>query len=620
MASESGADDSTALDPQRIGEVDLDGPHPAAPEPASSADISIPPAPAPGGIPEIVVPTGELTPSEVAEFFNAMDKAVRARRLYAANNPSYLAFMAALKVASRKLWDGAFSLSVVVDESGFRWEDRTFTPGEGRDNLAFQFYKDGIRLLTFMPGFEEEVDRFLDVLGRARQVDHTSADDMVTLLWEQEFAALQYSYVDALAEGIAIPEAGALTFDKIELTLVAADVSSEVSTDPRNKPEAISQGEPPVATQMLREDFEETLYFLEPLELETLRSEAEKEMVRDVKADVLNALFDRLEDPIPNRQTEILRIMRQLLPAYLSSGDLHSASTILIELNGILTGEILGETQKRDAQEIFAELSEPSVLNQLLKSLEEGAIDPGGQELRIFLTYLRPAALAPLIRATETTRHQELQTRLRTAIEGLGREHPEILSELVKNEDDIVVIGAARLAGRVALSAAVAPIASLLKHPLAEVRRAATDALVQIKSGAALDALQTVLEDSDREVRISAARGLGALRYQPARPRLESVLQGKIVRDADLTEKIAFFEAFGAVANAESVEMLEKMLNGKKLFGGKESPELRACAAMALGKVGSPLSRTALERAASDKEPMVRNAVSKALRQESQSP
>jgi hypothetical protein len=37
---------------------------------------------------------------------------------------------------------------------------------------------------------------------------------------------------------------------------------------------------------------------------------------------------------------------------------------------------------------------------------------------------------------------------------------------------------------------------------------------------------------------------------------------------------------------------------------------------MALGKVGSPASKASLTQAANDKEPMVRNAVSKALRQE----
>ncbi|HUP89272.1 MAG TPA: HEAT repeat domain-containing protein, partial [Longimicrobiales bacterium] len=370
------------------------------------------------------------------------------------------------------------------------------------------------------------------------------------------------------------------------------------------------------AASITRDDFTETLYFLEAKELEFLKKEVEKEWDRPIKADVLNALFDRLEDPVPKRQTEILRIMRQLLPAYLASGDLHSASTILIELNGILNSpELLGESQKREAQEIFAELSEPAVLNQLLKSLEEGAIDPTGEELAIFLRYLRPDALAPLIRATETTRVVELQTRLRAAIEGLGREHPEIISNLVRDKDDVVVIGAAKLAGQMGMAAAAPPLGTLLSHANPLARKAAVEALVQIKTGAALDALQNALEDDEREVRIAAARGLSSLRYQPARTRLEGLLQSKIVKNADLTEKIAFFEAFGAVANAESVLMLDRMLNGRKMFG-KESPELRACAAMALGKVGSPASKAALQNAMSDKEPMVKNAVMKALRQE----
>lgn len=608
--TETGPDGSAALDPSRIGEIDLG---PVAPE--SEAAAPAPSAPSPGGHTSTSLSV-ELTPAEVNEFFLALDKAVRARRLYASNNPAYITFLNTLKDKTRTLWDGAYSLSCVVDESGFRWEGELFAAGDGRENLSFQFYKDGVRLLTFLPGFEDEVERFLNVLSRARQIDTTGADDIVTLLWEQEFQCLQYSYVDALAEGIEIPESGPIAFDKIELTLVADDKLAPVSSDPHSQPEAIQKGMPPVASAITRDDFSETLYFLEPKELEFLQQEVEKEWNRPIKADVLNALFDRLEDPVPKRQSEILRIIRQLLPAYLASGDLRSASTILIELNAILSGgEALGESQKREAQEIFAELSEPAVLNQLLKSLEEGAIDPSGEELAIFLRYLRSDALAPLIRATETTRLPELQTRLRGAIEGLGREHPEILSSLVRDQDETVASGAARLAGQMTLASAVPPLAGLLKHASAGLRRAAVEALVQIKTGAALDALQMALEDDEREVRIAAARGLGSLRYGPARTKLEDLLQSKIVRDADLTEKIAFFEAFGAVANAESVAMLDRMLNGKKLFS-KSSPELRACAAMALGKVGSPASKAALQQAMQDKEPMVRNAVMKALRQE----
>ena len=619
LTETSGGND---MDPSRIGEIDL-GPLVEETADATPAASVAPASPAAAPVPPVAPPTDsyvvakDLTAREVSEFFASLDKAVRARRLYAANNPAYQAFLANLKNNIKGLWDGAYSLQCTVEEGGFRWEEQLFAPGEGRENLSFQFYKDGIRALSFLPGFENEVERFLDVLARARQIDNASADDMVTLLWEQEFSSLLYSYVDALAEGLEVPDSVAnFDFTKLDLSLVSADVTGSDESSRNSVPPAVQQGQPTVAQALSRDDFEETLYFLEPHEFEHLRGEVEKEMQRDIKGDVLNAMFDRLEDPTPKRQTEILRIFRQLLPAYLSSGDLRSASLILIELNGILDSrEYLGESQTREAQEIFAELSDPIVLNQLLKSLEEGAIDPTGDELAIFLRYLRPAALAPLIRAVEITRLPELQFRLRAAIEGLGRAHPQILTDLVGSDDETVVTGAARLAGQIALTQGVPGIAALLTHPATGVRRAAVEALVQIKSGAALDALQQALEDSEREVRIAAARGLGSLRYQPARARLEHVLQGKIVRDADLTEKIAFYEAFGAVANAESVAMLDKQLNGKSMFR-KESPELRACAAMALGKVGTPASRAALERASKDDNAMVRNAVLKAMRGE----
>src|SRR5688572_6464237 len=249
----------------------------------------------------------ELTPREVNEFFISLDKAVRARRLYAANNPAYQAFLATLRSHVKGLWDGTYSLSVVIEESGFRWHDQVFAAGEGRENLSFQFYKDGIRALTFLPGFENEIEPFLDVLARARQIDTTSADDMVTLLWEQEFTSLLYNYVDALVEGLEIPETGPIPVGNVELTLVSADITGS-DQSLANMPPAMQAGQPSVAQSLTRDDFEETLYFLEHSELEHLRKEVDKEMERDIKADVLAAMFDRLEDPMPKRQTEILKI------------------------------------------------------------------------------------------------------------------------------------------------------------------------------------------------------------------------------------------------------------------------------------------------------------------------
>ena len=49
-------------------------------------------------------------------------------------------------------------------------------------------------------------------------------------------------------------------------------------------------------------------------------------------------------------------------------------------------------------------------------------------------------------------------------------------------------------------------------------------------------------------------------------------------------------------------------------MGKKDDSEIRACAAMALGKVNTAKAIESLNRAAGEKDVIVRNAVSKAIR------
>jgi hypothetical protein len=91
-------------------------------------------------------------------------------------------------------------------------------------------------------------------------------------------------------------------------------------------------------------------------------------------------------------------------------------------------------------------------------------------------------------------------------------------------------------------------------------------------------------------------------------------VKGKEIRGVDLTEKMAFFEAYGAMCGDGGVTFLDELLNGKRLFGKREDPELRACAAMALGRINTKRSRDSLQSAAGEKDVVVRNAVSRAMR------
>ena len=57
------------------------------------------------------------------------------------------------------------------------------------------------------------------------------------------------------------------------------------------------------------------------------------------------------------------------------------------------------------------------------------------------------------------------------------------------------------------------------------------------------------------------------------------------------------------------------MLKVRGFMKRKEDPEIRACAAMALGKIGTDDAKAILGTAVNDKDHLVRNAVHQALRE-----
>ncbi|HEX2204352.1 MAG TPA: HEAT repeat domain-containing protein, partial [Longimicrobium sp.] len=167
---------------------------------------------------------------------------------------------------------------------------------------------------------------------------------------------------------------------------------------------------------------------------------------------------------------------------------------------------------------------------------------------------------------------------------------------------------------RLRVTTAATEVARLLRRPEASLRVVAIETLAELRSPTASEALEAALDDGEREVRIAAAKALSSLRYTPARAKLEAAIDSKRLREADLTERIAFFEAYGGLVGAEAVPLLDRVLNGKNWLGRREAPEMRACAALALGRVRHPAAERALGAAAADPDPVVRSAVGRALK------
>ncbi len=555
---------------------------------------------------------------EVEALLSNMAKAQRAFNMYRDNNPVFQRFRHLLHDSFRRLWEQTDALDLGVAEEGFRYAGELFRVGKGRDSLAFILYKDGVRSLRFLPGFEEEVGAFLDALNRAVRRD-AEEDDIITVLWEAEFGCLQYGYVDLLVEGLDVPDRG-LTAEPPPVDRSALSLDLKLDLDqaaPANLAAGDGAPSPAALPGLTREDFDETVYFLSAAEMAALQAELESEGTRNLRVDVLNALFDRMEErEWPDRQAEILDILDQLLPLFLSRGHLREATLVLQELDRLSAADgPFGADLASRVELLFDRLSDPRVLEQFVQALEDGAVSPESEDVGLFFSRLQASAMPVLIRFAELTENGAVQQRLASAIDGVAARYPDEVNRLLASEETDMVAGAARAAGRVRLAPAVPGLSRALDHADREVRLAVVSALADMRLTPALHALVAALEDEDREVRIAAATALREVRFASGRDALAAAIDGRRLRESDLTEKMAFFQAYGAVGGSAAVQRLAGILNDRGFLGRRSPTDYRACAALALGEAGSGAATEALERARHDDDPVVRNAVVRVLRQ-----
>ena len=553
-----------------------------------------------------VAPTPEPPPFDralVEEMVRHVVKASRAHQLYLDNNPMHARAIELARASFAPIWQHTDAISLVVSENELRWEGVVVLtePEKASEGLAWLLFKDGVRALHLREGFEAELVRFLDILQRVRRA-LPDEDDLLTLLWEQDFAHLRYEYVDLHGEEVA-PIDGARGEERASEGWGLDDVAEE-------------SGAARESSVVNMQDFDSTLYFLDDKEVAYLQDGVTREYAGDLRRNVLAILFDVYETQADEAvRGEVAGILETLVLHMLSAGELRAVAYLLSEADSLADpARRYPDAQRNRLLALADRLSAAPALSQLVQALDETAESVARDDLSTLFARLRPAALGTTLAWIGRVQNALLRALLEEAAERLASSNTAELVRLIGDADRGIAIEAVRRAGTLKSPAAVPPLARILNEGDADMRLAAVQALAEIGSPSALQALERATEDDQRDVRLAAARAVAARAYRPALSRIEAVVKGKSLRDADLTERMAFFEAYGALCGDAGVPLLDGMLNGKGFLGRREDPEMRACAAMALGRIRSAQAQDALNRAAGDKEALVRNAVNRALR------
>ena len=582
---------------------------------------------------QFLPPHGAAAPEEA---LRALIKALRARQLYGANNPVRAASLEAARAALLLAWEVADPLVLQVQRDTLLvcLDDAPAEPARGSEPLAALLFAEGIRELRLASGIEQgELAVLLDILGRARGGAHGD-DDLVTQLWLADLVhcdirhvevGLEDGSVDGFAPVLGDDEAGAVPgADSVDGGDRAAWRESSDHEAPRadgsrpalpasvdeEVPGFLGAPKPPaIGTRV-----EEEAPGLDRAERAYLDAWIAREAGEAYRLNVLLALLDiALLDIEWDARLEAVVALDALLLEMLSMGQF-AASAVLLEGAADAMAAVRRDDGTHEALgRLVRRVSEPELLQSLLQALADPRRAPTVEVARQLLAVLHPSTLPALITWLGTTGPSPLRGCVEQTALDFAARHPEALATLLGSGEPAVLVGALGLAAARPSPVLAPALCRAARHADPAVRQQALALVATMESTGVAATLAGACTDPERSVRMAAYRAVVARRPEAARAPLLALVVKRGFVALDVTEQGALFEALGSVADDATVAVLDRFLNASGLLGPKESPEVRACAARALGRAGTAVAQRALAAAREAREPLVQRAVRRAL-------
>ena len=170
-----------------------------------------------------------------------------------------------------------------------------------------------------------------------------------------------------------------------------------------------------------------------------------------------------------------------------------------------------------------------------------------------------------------------------------------------------VARNAADLLAEMKAGDAESALVGLLHHTDDRVRRSATNALMELGTESARQAVRAAVRDPAPQVRMQAAFAIAAHRD----PQTATTLITAIDAETDSDVQLAILLALGRVGTPDAVQRLVRAAEPERGLFKKKTTAFRVAAVQALAEVKSAAAQAALKALASDKEREVRDTVAR---------
>jgi hypothetical protein len=318
------------------------------------------------------LPDPPCAPQLIEEMLRHLARSIKTHQLYLPNNPIYQRAIENLRGAFAPIWPHTPEIVLSITEADVRWFGRSVMHEANRsESVPWVFFKDGVRELTMMQGIED--DELVSLLGILQRVRNAAPeeDDLLTLMWEQEFTRLKYRFVDISLDSQASFDAPAEPPKERSIPIVE-DIRAEEAAQPERKSGIVRM-----------EDLDATLYFLDEKEIDYLRGEVAAEQTVDMPRNVLAIMLDIFEVQETEKvREEICGIFESYMLNLLAGGAYGSVAYLLSETEQLIGRAVaLTPAHRQRLMALPTSLSDPAVLSQLLEALDQSEVIPQQAEL-----------------------------------------------------------------------------------------------------------------------------------------------------------------------------------------------------------------------------------------------
>jgi hypothetical protein len=467
-------------------------------------------------------------------------------------------------------------------------------------DLAFVLFRDGIRWLEFLPGFQYcELVEFIKLLNRYRCISEQPDGDLVTALWEVQLPHLRYEAIDILWE--ADPNGDASMFDDAEQNAkgycyslghdtarIRADTGSRSAVGPAVE---LSQREEAILKKWVR-DAETESYAEDALNVLMETVQAQK---KDVDS---SAIFDYVEEEFGDA---------------LIRGDFSFAYEILKRINKI------GKIHAKDktwlspyVKHFLFSCSSPQNLSALQNQWEK--VEANLEEVKGMLLLLPPVAIETLGPMSIQAPSFKIQRMIVDVLKSLASQDLHPLENLLTEPDDELVRRMVYVLSQLDGERPARALLKMVHHPSEAVRKEALKGLL-VRGPQVRKRLYSLIDNGNDVIRHTILEYLGWRKDEEVEDFLLNYLRRRKFRRKERHTMLGCYRALGRCGSDRSVAFLKQSLLSQSLvpFFSKTR---RQAAAIALSSLGTDAAYQTLEKASRGISPTVRLAVKKAREEE----